>query len=262
MHYCLLTEEKPGMPDKQRDSATAIEEVVSELHRRGVERGELEYERLVAAAHKESAGIIAAAESLRDNLAEEGRREAQRLVDAARAEAEQLLHAFFGSLADIFRRRASEFLEALAQRSFSSGRSADTVRELVSALAAGDETDKVERLQAWLDSADPQSFLEALLIMAMVFYSGSEGFTHFQIDKNLQGRLAGIIADPSLEPGIGFEFRKGITGFRISGDNGREVEVSEESLKHMAEIWAGDEFRDVLSHMLAKEPLPGAARDA
>jgi F0F1-type ATP synthase membrane subunit b/b' len=249
------------MPDKQRDSAAAIEEVVSELHRRGVERGQLEYDRLVAEARKEAASIIAAAESRRDSLAEEGGREARRLVDAARAEAEQLLHAFFGSLADIFKRRASGFLEALAQRSFSSGRSADTVRDFVAVLADSSEADKVARLQAWLDSAEPQSFLEALLILAMVFYSGNEGFTHFQIDKNLQGRLAAIIADPSLEPGIGFEFRKGIAGFRISGNNGREVEVSEESLKHMAEIWAGDEFRDVLSHMLAKEPLPGAARD-
>ncbi|MCP5128806.1 MAG: hypothetical protein H6985_04385 [Pseudomonadales bacterium] len=251
------------MPDKQNDSAAAIEEVVSELHRRGVERGEQEYERLVAEARKEAAGIIAAAESHRDSLAEEGGREARRLVDAARAEAEQLLHAFFGSLADIFKRRASDFLETLAQRSFSPERSADTVREFVAALegADSDESDKVARLRNWLDSTDPQSFLEALLILAMVFYSGSEGFTHFQIDKNLQGRLARIIADPSLEPGIGFEFRKGITGFRVLGGNGREVEVSEESLKHMAEIWAGDEFRDVLSRMLAKDRLPGAARD-
>jgi hypothetical protein len=101
-----------------------------------------------------------------------------------------LLHAFFGSLADIFKRRASEFLDALTQRSFSSMRSADTVREFVAALANGDEAEKLVRLQAWLDSAEPQSFLEALLILAMVFYSGSEGFTHFQIDKNLQGRLA------------------------------------------------------------------------
>lgn len=251
------------MAGKHEDSATAIEEVVSELHRRGVERGELEYERLVAEARKEAAGIIAEAESRRDSLAEEGQREAQRLVDTANAEAEQLLHAFFGSLADIFKRRASDFLAALAQRSFSTERSADTLREFVAALEGGDGDgdNKVERLRAWLDSSDPQSFLEALLILAMVFYSESEGFTHFQIDKNLQGHLARIVADPSLEPGIGFEFRKGITGFRISGDNGREVEVSEESLKHMVEIWAGDEFRDVLSRMLAKESLPGAARD-
>lgn len=251
------------MADKHEDSATAIEEVVSELHRRGVQRGEIEYERLVAAARKEAAGIVAAAEARRDSLTEEGRREAQRLVAAANAEAEQLLHAFFGSLADIFTRRAAEFLGALAQRSFSSERSADTLRQFVAALegAEGEAGEKLERLRTWLDRTDPQSFLEALLILAMVFYSGSEGFTHFQIDANLQGRLAGIIADPDLQPGIGFEFRKGIVGFRISGNHGREVEVSEESLKHMAEIWAGDEFRDVLARMLARETLPGAVRD-
>ena len=251
------------MADKHEDSATAIEEVVSELHRRGVERGELEYERLVAEARKEAASIIAAAESRRDSLAEEGQREAARLVAAANAEAEQLLHAFFGSLADIFKRRASDFLGVLAQRSFSAERSADTLREFVAALDAGngDQGDKVERLRAWLDNSDPQSFLEALLILAIVFYSQSEGFSHFQINTEMQNRLARIVADPDLEPGIGFEFRKGISGFRISGNNGREVEVSEESLKHMAEIWAGDEFREALSRMLAKEPLPGAARD-
>jgi hypothetical protein len=94
-----------------------------------------------------------------------------------------------------------------------------------------------------------------------VFYSDGEGFARFQIDSDLQGRLARIIADPELEPGIGFEFRKGITGFRISRQTSREVEVSEESLKHMAVIWAGDEFRDVLLGLLAKESLPGAARD-
>jgi F0F1-type ATP synthase membrane subunit b/b' len=245
------------MANQHEDSATAIEEVVSELHRRGVERGELEYERLVAEARKEAASIIAAAESRRDSLNEEGHREAERLVAAGNAEAEQLLHAFFGSLADVFKRRASGLLEVLAQRSFSGERSADTLRQFVDAI----DGNKVERLRAWLDRSDPQSLLEALLILAIVFYSNSEGFAHFQIDADLQSRLAKVLADPDLEPGIGFEFRKGIVGFRVAGNNGREVEVSEESLKHMAEIWAGDEFRDVLSRMLAEQPLPGAVRD-
>jgi hypothetical protein len=245
------------MPHQQEQGAIAIEEVVSELHRRGVERGELEYERLVAEARKEAASIIAAAEARGASLAEEGRREAARLVDAANAEAEQLLHAFLGSLADIFKHRASNFLEALCQRSFSSERSADTLRQFAAAL----DGDKVQRLQDWLERADPQSFLEALLILAIVFYSDGEGFAQFQIDAGLQSQLAKIVADPELEPGIGFEFRRGIAGFRISRQPGREVEVSEESLKHMVEVWAGDEFRDVLSRLLAREPLPGAVRD-
>ena len=245
------------MADQHKDSATAIEEVVSELHRRGVERGEKEYERLVAEARKEAAAIIATAESQRESLLEEGRREAARLVDAAHAEAEQLLHAFLGSLADVFKRRTADFLQAVSRRSFSQERSADTVRQFAAAL----EGDRVQRLQSWLDSADPQSFIEALLILAIVFYADSEGFAHFQLDADLQSRLAQIIADPDIEPGIGFEFRKGITGFRISTQPGREVEVSEESLKHMAEVWAGDEFREVLSRMLAGESLPGASRD-
>lgn len=245
------------MANQHQDGAIAIEEVVSELHRRGVERGELEYERLVAEARKEAADIIAAAEGRRDSLTEEGRREAARLVETANAEAEQLLHAFLGSLADVFKHRASEFLEALYQRSFSSERGADTVRQFVATL----DGDKVQRLQSWLDSADPQSFLEALLILAIVFYADGEGFAQFQIDAGLQSRLARIVADPDIEPGIGFEFRKGIAGFRISRKPGREVEISEESLKHMVEVWAGDEFRDVLSRILAREPLPGAVRD-
>jgi hypothetical protein len=245
------------MAKQPEDSATAIEEVVSELHRRGVERGELEYERLVAEARKEAAAIIAAAQSERDSLIEEGHREAARLVDSAGAEAEQLLRAFLSSLADIFKRRAGDLLAALGQRSFSRDRDADTLRQFVDAL----DGDKVQRLRSWLDDAEPQSFLEGLLILAVVFYSNSEGFAHFQIDAELQSRLAGILADPELEPGIGFEFRHGIAGFRVSRHAGREVEVSEESLKHMAEIWVGDEFRTVLSRLLAEEPLPGAARD-
>lgn len=245
------------MANQHADSAIAIEEVVSELHRRGVERGELEYERLVAEARKEAASIIAEAEGRRDSLTEEGRREAARLVDAANAEAEQLLRAFLGSLADVFKRRASDFLEAIYQRSFASERSADTLRQFVDTL----DGDKVQRLRDWLDRADPQSFLEALLILAIVFYSDGEGYAHFQIDAGLQSRLAKIVADPDLEPGLGFEFRKGIAGFRVSRGPGREVEISEESLKHMAETWAGDEFREVLSRILATEHLPGAARD-
>ena len=94
-----------------------------------------------------------------------------------------------------------------------------------------------------------------------MFYADGEGFAQFQIDAGLQSRLARIVADPDLEPGIGFEFRKGIAGFRVSRQAGREVEVSEESLKHMVEAWAGDEFRDVLSRLVAREPLPGAVRD-
>ncbi len=251
------------MVDKRADSATAIEEVVSELHRRGVERGESEYERLVAEARKEADSIVAAAQARRQILEQEGQREARRLVEAANAEAEQLLHAFLGSLADIFKRRAVDFLATLAQRSFSPERSANTLREVLAMLEGGDTGDgkKLARLRTWLDRADPQTFLEALLILAIVFYSGGEGFARFQIDADLQGRLARIIADPELEPGVGFEFRKGITGFRISRHDGREVEVSEESLKHMTVIWAGDEFRDVILGLLAKEGLPGAARD-
>jgi F0F1-type ATP synthase membrane subunit b/b' len=245
------------MADQHEDSATAIEEVVSELHRRGVERGEAEYERLVAQARKEAAAIVASAEANRERLTEEGRREAERLVEAAQSEAEQLLHAFFGSLADVFTRRASGVLEAIAQRSFSEDRGADTLKEIIDNL----DGDKIDRLREWMGSADPQSFLEGLLIMAVVFYSDSEGFAHFQIDSDLQSRLAKIVADPSLEPGIGFEFRRGISGFRVSGGSGREIEVSEESLKHMAEMWVGDEFREVLARMLAQDPLPGATRD-
>lgn len=245
------------MVDQAEDSATAIEEVVSELHRRGVERGEAEYERLIAEARKEAAAIVAEAQAQRDSLTDEGRREAERLVEAANAEAEQLLHAFFGSLADVFSRRAADVLQAIAQRSFSIERGPDTLKAMVNAI----DGDKLEKLRQWLDAADPQSLLEALLILAIVFYSDSEGFAHFQVDADLQSRLAKIVADPSVEPGIGFEFRRGISGFRVSGESGRELEVSEESLKHMAEIWAGDEFRDVLSRMLAKDPLPGAVRD-
>ena len=69
------------MANQHEDSAIAIEEVVSELHRRGVERGELEYERLVAEARKEAAGIIAEAEASRDSLTEDGRREPFLLSD-------------------------------------------------------------------------------------------------------------------------------------------------------------------------------------
>ena len=158
---------------------------------------------------------------------------------------------------DVFKRRASDFLGALSQRSFSEQRNADTLRQFVDAL----DDNRVERLRAWLDRADPQSFLEGLLILAIVFYADSEGFAHFQIDAELQSRLAKVLADPELEPGIGFEFRRGISGFRVSGGSGREIEVSEESLKHMAEIWVGDEFREILARMLAQDPLPGATRD-
>jgi vacuolar-type H+-ATPase subunit H len=246
------------MAETQQGSATAIEEVVSELHRRGVERGELEFERLVAEARKEAAAIVSAAESRRDSLIEEARREADRLVAAGNAEAEQLLHAFNGSIGDIFRRRASGVLGALAQRSFSHDRNADTLHQVFDAI----NERKIERLRSWLDSADPQSFLEALLILAIVFYSDSEGFAHFQIDADLQARLGQIVADPGVEPEVGFEFRNGIVGFRVSAKDGREIEVSEESLRHMAQIWVGDEFREVLVRMLAEEPLPGTMRDA
>lgn len=243
---------------QHQDSASAIEDVVSELHRRGVERGEQEYERLVAEARKEAANIVAQAEAHRESLTDEGRREAERLVAAAQAEAEQLLRAFIGSLADIFNRRATNMLEALSERSFAGEREADSLRQIVAAL----DPDKVDRLRQWLERADPQSFLEGLLILAIVFYSDGEGFAHFQIDADLRSRLARILADPELEPGIAFEFRRGITGFRVSRKAGREVEVSEESLKHMAEIWAGDEFRQVLTRILAGHSLPGASRDA
>ena len=245
------------MAGQSEDSATAIEEVVSELHRRGVERGEREYERLVAEARKQAADIVAEAESRKQQLIDDGGREAARLVDAANGEAEQLLRAFLGSLPDIFSRRASQFIQALGDKSFAEQRSATTVKQFVDCI----DGDKTERLQQFLDSADPQTFLEALLILSIVFYSNKDGFDHFEIDANLQSRLAQIVSDGSLDPSIGFEFRSGIAGFRILGDNGREVEVSEESLKHMASIWAGDEFREVLIRMLAEEPLPGASRD-
>lgn len=245
------------MAGQNEDSATAIEEVVSELHRRGVERGEREYERLIAEARKEAADIVAEAESHKQNLIEDGRREAARLVASGNDEAEQLLRSFLGSLPDIFSRRASQFIQALGNRSFSSERSPASLRQFVDCI----DGDKIEQLQKLLDSADPQTFLEALLILSIVFYSKGEGFDHFEIDAGLQSRLAQIVSDGSLEPEIGFEFRKGIAGFRILGDSGRELEVSQESLKHMAAIWAGDEFREVLIRMLAEEPLPGASRD-
>jgi F0F1-type ATP synthase membrane subunit b/b' len=245
------------MASQSEDSATAIEEVVSELHRRGVERGEREYERLIAEARKEAADIVTEAESHKQHLIDDGRREAARLVESANGEAEQLLRAFLGSLPDVFSRRASQFIRALGDRSFSKQRGPATLRHFVDCI----DGDKIEQLQTFLDSADPQTFLEALLILSIVFYSNKDGFDHFEIDADLQSRLAQIVSDGSLEPGIGFEFRNGISGFRVLGGNGRELEVSEESLKHMAGIWAGDEFREVLIRVLAEEPLPGASRD-
>ena len=245
------------MSENPVESASAIEDVVAELHRRGVERGEREYERRVAEAQKEAAEIIAAARSESAHLVEEGRREAARLVDMANAEAEQLLHAFSASLAEIFDRRAAAVLEAIGRRSFSEARGAETLRRFVDTIDGA----KIEQLQGFLERADPQTFLEALLILAIVFYADIEGFDTFQIDADLQGRLAQMLADTDLEPGIQFEFRQGIAGFRVANAGGYEVEVSEESLRHMAATWVGDEFREVLNRILAKESIPGAARD-
>lgn len=245
------------MPEKPAESASAIEDVVAELHRRGVERGEREYEQRLAQARREAAEITAAARDESEHIVAEGKREAERLVEMANAEVEQLLRAFTASLAEVFDRRAAGVLEAIGRNSFSEQRDAATLREFIDHIDSG----KVEQLKAFVERADPQTFLESLLILAIVFYSNTEGFDSFQIDADLKGRLAQILSDPELEPGIHFEFRPGIAGFRVVNAGGFEVEVSEEGLRHMAGLWVGDEFREVLNRILADAPIAGAVRD-
>lgn len=228
------------------DSAT-VESVVAELHRRGVERGEREFERLVAEAREQASGIVADAEAQREALVEEGRREAERLVEAAQSETEQLLQSFLASLPEMFSRRASELLDALLQQSFAATEEGHTVSEFLACI--GD--DGGDGLRRYLDQADARSFVEALLVIAVHHFGGS-GFSTFEVDAGLRSRLGQLLADPQLDPAIQFEFREGIRGFAVKSTDQREIEVSPESFKHMAEAWASAEFREVFSRLLAE----------
>jgi vacuolar-type H+-ATPase subunit H len=237
------------MPTEQPAEATTIESVVAELHRRGVERGEREFERRVAEAREQAADIVAEAEARREALVEEGRREAERLVEATQSETEQLLQSFLASLPEMFSRRTSQLLDSLLQQSFAATEESRTVDEFIAAI--GD--DAGDSLRRHLDQAGARSFVEALLVLAVHHYGGSSGFSAFEVDAGLRSRLARLLADPELDPAIQFEFREGIRGFTVKSTDGREIEVSPESCKHMAEAWAGEEFREVFSRLLAED---------
>jgi vacuolar-type H+-ATPase subunit H len=245
------------MPGQQHNPNTAIEDVVADLHRRGVERGEQEYARLLAQGRSEAQRIIAEAQSSKQALIAEGSREAQRLVDGANTQAEQLLRAFLASLPAMFTRRAEALLQQLVGNTFSVQRDASSLRQFVDSIDPGD----LSRLKHHLDTAQPQTFVEALLLMALVFYANNDGFARFVVDANLQDRLASLLADPALHTELPFEFRKDIPGFTLQGHNGNEIEVSPDSVAHMVLTWAQDEYRDVFKRVLAGEPPVEPAQD-
>jgi F0F1-type ATP synthase membrane subunit b/b' len=241
------------MAEHARDEqGKVIEDVVAELHRRGVERGEKEYERLVAEARDEAARLVAEAQREREQLISAGRQEADRLVEAAQGEADRLLRAFLAALPDMFSRRAGQLLDRLLTAQAAQDRSPDAIRELLGRL----HPERLEAVCRHFDSSPPPAFLEGLLVLALLYYERGNGFVRFEIDQDLKERLAAVLADPQLEPQLPFEFRDGIRGFSIVDDGGRRIEVSPESFKHMAEAWANDEFRRVFAEIDAEDAPP------
>lgn len=232
---------------------TGVEEIISELHERGVRSGREESERIVAEARVKSAEIIKAAEEERARIIQNGQLEAERVEDAARLEAAQMLESFMASLPDIFAKRASHLLEEILADTFAPDRSCETISNFVSFFDGDAET----QLKAFFKSAKPRSFVEGLLVMALVFYTETRGFDSFTIDSGLKERLASLLADPSFKPDVQYEFRDGIGAFSVKGRDGREVIVSPESVKHMAEAWAGEEFRDVYVNLRPAPQPPG-----
>lgn len=234
------------------EQGKVIEDVVAELHRRGVERGEQAYERRVAEAREEAARIVAEARAEREQLISAGRHEAERLVEAAQREADRLLRAFLAALPDMFARRAGRLLDRLLTAQTAPDHDPQALRELLGRL----HPDRLEAVCRHFDAAPPPAFLEGLLVLALLYYEQGSGFVRVDIDRDLQQRLAAMLADPQLEPGLPFEFRDGIRGFTVVDDGGRRIEVSPESFKHMAEAWANDEFRRVFAEIDAQEGSP------
>ncbi len=222
-------------------SVGGVEEIISELHERGVRSGKEASERLLAKARVDAGDIVRQAEAERDRIVADGQREAGRITDAARAEAEQMLESFMASLPDLFEKRASRLLDGILASAFDPDRGSDTIDRFVALL----DDDRSNRIKRYFADAEPESFVEGLLVMAMAFYADTNGIEHFTLDSNLKRSWAKLMGAPETDASVDYEFRDGIKGFTMTGSDGREIAVSPESIKHMAEAWAGEEFRDI-----------------
>lgn len=230
-------------------SVGGVEDIISELHERGVKSGKQESERILAEARMQARDILGEAETERDRIIGEGRREAERIEDAAKVEADGMLESFMASLPDIFARRASRLLDGILADAFDVDRRSETITAFLSSL----DGDKERRLKEFFSAADAASFLEGLLVMAVVYYSDAEGFDHFTLDGRLRKTWARLLGHPDCNLSVSYEFREGICGFSVRGRDGREIVISPECVKHMAEAWAGDEFRDVYVALKTKD---------
>ena len=244
---------KSDIPEEP--SSDGVERIITELHQRGVKSGKAESERIISQARLEAREILSKAEAEQTRLVEQGEQEAERIREAANNEAQQLLESFMASVPDIFAKRASRVLDALLATSFDPDESSDTIQRFVSLL-----NDDVEnRLERFFAEADPKSFIEGLVVLAVAFYAQTDGFDNFSIDSRLQKGLARILGDPDFQPAVGYQFRDGIVGFTVEAHDGRELTVSPECIKHMAEAWAGEEFRSIFSALRVQDrPLAGA----
>ena len=198
-------------------SVGGVEEIISELHERGVRSGKEQSERILAEARLEASEIIKSAES------------------------EQMLQAFLASLPEIFERRAMRLLDAILDTAFDPQRGSDTIDRFVSFL----DDDTTAKVRQFFASAEPQSFVEGLLVLATAFYADAKGIEHFALDPNLKRAWAKVMGSPESNVSLAYEFRDGIVGFTLGGKDGREIAVSPESIKHMVQAWAGEEFRDL-----------------
>ncbi len=230
-------------------SVGGVEEIISELHERGVRSGKEASERILAKARVDAGDIVREAEAERDRIVADGTREAGRIKDAARAEAEQLLEAFMASLPNIFEQRAGRLLDGILDGAFDPDRGSDTIDRFVDFL----DDDRSARIKQFFANADPQSFVEGVLVMATAFYADTNGVEHFSLDSNLKRSWARLLGAPDTDSSVAYEFRDGIRGFAMTGGDGREIAVSPESVKHMAEAWAGDEFREVYARLAPRD---------
>jgi F0F1-type ATP synthase membrane subunit b/b' len=241
--------------DITEESSDGVERIITELHQRGVKSGKAESERIISQARLEAREILRQAEAEQARLVEGGEREAERIREAANNEAQQMLESFMASVPDIFAKRASRVLDAVLATSFDPGESSDTIQRFVSLLNG----DVEKRLKTFFSKADPQSFIEGLVVLAVAFYAQADGFDNFSIDSRLQKSLARILGDPAFQSAVGYQFRDGIVGFRVDARDGREVTVSPECIKHMAEAWAGEEFRNIFAGLKVQDhPVVGA----
>ncbi|MDJ0657783.1 MAG: ATP synthase F0 subunit B [Xanthomonadales bacterium] len=229
-------------------STPGVEDVISELHERGVKSGREEAERIVADARLEAGDIVKSAEKERERMIAEGQREADRIISAAKIESDQMLESFMASVPDLFARRASRMLQDITQVSLDPAQPSATLSGFVDSL----DGDREANLKSWFAKSDPRSFMEGLLILTLVFYSREDGLTRFTLDPALRESWARIMGEPASDSSVAFEFKEGIRGFSVSTAEGREVVVSPESIKHMAEAWAGDEFREVYVRLKAQ----------